>query len=71
MTDPVLVAIGRALIAHCPHCLGLSEQWARDASASWRIVRAPCQDCRALAEALGLELEPVTADSTTTHPRAT
>ncbi len=54
----LLVAIARTLIAHCPHRLGLSEQWTRDASASWRIVRAPCEDCRTLAEALGLALEP-------------
>lgn len=57
MTDPALNGLARALIAHCSHRLGLSERWACDASASWRIVRVPCQGCGVLAEALGLELE--------------
>jgi hypothetical protein len=63
VTDPTLVAIARALIAHCPHGLGLSERWARDASASWRIAPEPCQDCRALAAALGIEVESSSAAS--------
>ncbi len=65
----LFVAISRALIAHCTHRLGLSERWARDASAPWRIVRAPCEDCRALAEAVGLELG--SADSAAAHSTAT
>jgi hypothetical protein len=58
MTDHVLVASGRALIAHCPYRLGLSEGWARDPNAGWRVVRRPCEACEALAATLGIEVEP-------------
>ena len=50
-----LDALGRHLVAHCPHALGVSEQWRRDdPEAPWRIVPQGCAACAALTAALGL-----------------
>ncbi len=51
MSADLLAAIGRAVLAHCPHTLGLSERWARPAS-EWKVERPPCEACAELAVAL-------------------
>jgi len=61
MTRDHLAAIGHAIIAHCPHRLGLSERWARDSTAAWKILRHNCPACDQVAAALGIE-EPSLTD---------
>jgi hypothetical protein len=60
----LLVAIGTALLAHCPHRLGHSEAWHRDPDAEWRIVREPCQACADLRAALAGTVAPVSGPRT-------
>lgn len=58
-----LQALGHHAIQHC------ERNWQRDET-GWRVLSAPCVGCRALADALGIGLEPEGTPSASTAPPA-